>query len=193
MLRAHAGAIDVVLLDVVMPELDGYETLGAIKADEAIRHLPVIMISGVDELDSVVRCIELGATDYLPKPFNPRILAARIGASLTAKRLHDLEVESMERQRRAARDDRASEARADPIPVAAGRRARLDRRRASSCSPATDARSPSSSATCAASPRSATRRSPKSCSACCASTTAMMGEADRPSTGARSSTSPATG
>ena len=51
--------------------MDGYETLAAIKADEALRHLPVIMISSVDELDSVVRCIEMGATDYLPKPFNP--------------------------------------------------------------------------------------------------------------------------
>ncbi len=99
LLRAHAAAIDVVLLDVVMPELDGYETLAAMKADEAIRHIPVIMVSGVEELESVVRCIELGATDYLPKPINPRILAARIGASLTAKRLHDLELESMERQR----------------------------------------------------------------------------------------------
>ncbi|HEX5451766.1 MAG TPA: response regulator, partial [Candidatus Limnocylindrales bacterium] len=83
-------SIDVVLLDVVMPELDGYATLGAIKGDEALRHLPVIMISGVDELDSVVRCIEMGAADYLPKPFNPAVLRARINASLAAKRLRDL-------------------------------------------------------------------------------------------------------
>jgi class 3 adenylate cyclase len=99
LLRAHAGAVDLVLLDVVMPELDGYDTLAAMKADETTRHIPVIMVSGVEELESVVRCIELGATDYLTKPINPRILAARIGASLTMKRLHDLEVESMERQR----------------------------------------------------------------------------------------------
>ncbi|HEY6607852.1 MAG TPA: adenylate/guanylate cyclase domain-containing protein [Candidatus Limnocylindria bacterium] len=99
LLRAHSGAIDLVLLDVVMPELDGYETLAAMKADDTTRHIPVIMVSGVEELESVVRCIELGATDYLAKPINPRILAARIGASLTVKRLHDLEVESMERQR----------------------------------------------------------------------------------------------
>jgi class 3 adenylate cyclase len=99
LLRANIGAIDLVLLDVVMPELDGYETLAAMKTDEAIRHIPVIIVSGVEELESVVRCIELGATDYLTKPINPRILAARIGASLTSKRLRDLEIESMDRQR----------------------------------------------------------------------------------------------
>jgi len=90
-LRAHAGETAVVLLDVMMPEMDGYETLAAIKSDEALRHLPVIMVSGVDELDSVARCIEMGAADYLPKPFNPVILAARVRASLADKRLHDLE------------------------------------------------------------------------------------------------------
>lgn len=87
---------DVVLLDLVMPEMDGYETLAAIKADEALRHLPVIVISGVDELDSVVRCIEMGATDYLPKPFNGAVLRARVGASLAGKRLRDLELEYLE-------------------------------------------------------------------------------------------------
>jgi class 3 adenylate cyclase len=92
------AGIDVVLLDVVMPELDGYQTLAAIKADEALRDLPVIMVSGVDELDSVVRCIEMGATDYLSKPLNPQILGARINASLAAKRLRDLDKEYLERQ-----------------------------------------------------------------------------------------------
>ncbi len=99
LLRTHAAAIDVVLLDVVMPELDGYATLEAMKADQAVRHIPVIMVSGVEELDSVVRCIELGATDYLPKPINPRILEARLGSSLAAKRLRDLELEHIEQQR----------------------------------------------------------------------------------------------
>ncbi|HEX2765197.1 MAG TPA: response regulator [Candidatus Limnocylindria bacterium] len=98
-LRALPGAIDVVLLDVMMPELDGYATLEALKTDEAIRHIPVIMVSGVEELDSVVRCIELGATDYLTKPINARILAARLNASLAAKRLHDLEAAHLEQQR----------------------------------------------------------------------------------------------
>jgi adenylate cyclase len=90
--------IDVVLLDVVMPELDGYQTLETMKSDERLRHIPVLIVSGVEEQDSVVRCIELGATDYLTKPIDPSILAARINASLAAKRLHDLEQESYERQ-----------------------------------------------------------------------------------------------
>jgi DNA-binding response OmpR family regulator len=88
--------VDVVLLDLVMPEMDGYETLAAIKADEGLRHLPVIVISGVDELDSVVRCIEMGAADYLPKPFNASLLRARINASLAGKRVRDLELEYLE-------------------------------------------------------------------------------------------------
>ena len=98
-LQAEGPAgIDVVLIDVVMPGLDGYETLAAIKDDETLRDLPVIMVSGVDELDSVVRCIEMGATDYLSKPLNPQILGARINASLAAKRLRDLDKEYLERQ-----------------------------------------------------------------------------------------------
>ena len=96
-LRALPGAIDLVLLDVLMPELDGYETLAAMKADEALRHIPVLIVSGVEELDSVVRCIELGATDYLTKPITPRILEARVNASLAAKQLHDVEVAHLER------------------------------------------------------------------------------------------------
>jgi DNA-binding response OmpR family regulator len=59
------------------------------KANECLRHIPVIMISAVDELDSVIRCIELGAEDYLPKPFNPTLLRARVGVCLERKRLHD--------------------------------------------------------------------------------------------------------
>lgn len=98
LLGSSGAEVAVVLLDIVMPEMDGYETLAAIKADDALRHLPVIMISGVEELDSVVRCIELGATDYLPKPFDPVILGARVRASLAGKRLHDLEIESAARQ-----------------------------------------------------------------------------------------------
>ncbi|MDQ2854057.1 MAG: response regulator [Chloroflexota bacterium] len=97
-LAADPGAVDVVLLDVLMPELDGYQTLAAMKADESMRHIPVLIVSGVEELDSVVRCIELGASDYLTKPINASILAARINASLAAKRLHDVEQESFERQ-----------------------------------------------------------------------------------------------
>ena len=67
-------AIDLVLLDVMMPEMDGYEVLKRMKSDDALRHIPVLMISALDEMDSVIRCIELGAEDYLPKPFNPVLL-----------------------------------------------------------------------------------------------------------------------
>jgi class 3 adenylate cyclase len=82
-------SIDLVLLDVMMPGMDGYQVLQHLKADAALRHIPVLMISALDELDSVVRCIELGAEDYLPKPFDPVLLNARIGASLEKKRLRD--------------------------------------------------------------------------------------------------------
>jgi class 3 adenylate cyclase len=80
---------DLVLLDIMMPEVNGYQVLEELKKDDGLRHVPVIMISSLDELDSVVRCIELGAEDYLPKPFNPTLLRARIGACLEKKRLHD--------------------------------------------------------------------------------------------------------
>lgn len=84
---------DVVLLDIKMPEMNGYQVLQQIKADPAVRDLPVIMISALDELDSVVRCITLGAADYLLKPFNPVLLSARVGACLEQKRLRDQEVD----------------------------------------------------------------------------------------------------
>jgi class 3 adenylate cyclase len=80
---------DLVLLDIMMPELNGYQVLAELKADDQLRHIPVIMISAVDELDSVIRCVELGAEDYLQKPFNPTLLRARVGACLEKKRLHD--------------------------------------------------------------------------------------------------------
>jgi adenylate cyclase len=91
--KLRAEAFDIVLLDVVMPELDGYEVLRRIEDDPDLRHVPVIMISAVEDLDSVVRCIELGADDYLPKPFDPVLLRARINGCLMKKRLHDLERE----------------------------------------------------------------------------------------------------
>lgn len=72
----------LLLLDVMMPHMNGYEVLERLKSDETKRHIPVIMISAVDDLDSVVKCIELGADDYLFKPFNPILLKARVQASL---------------------------------------------------------------------------------------------------------------
>ena len=82
---------DVVLLDIVMPELDGISVLEQLKGTPGGEHIPVIMVSALDETESVVRCIEIGAEDYMTKPFNPVILRARINAGLTKKRLHDLE------------------------------------------------------------------------------------------------------
>ena len=87
--KLGAQPFDLVLLDVMMPEMNGYEVLAAIKGDERLRHIPVIMISAVDEAESVIRCIEQGAEDYLPTPFNPILLRARVGACLEKKRLHD--------------------------------------------------------------------------------------------------------
>ena len=81
-----------------MPVMDGYETLAALGADPALRHIPVIVITGVDELDSVVRCLAMGAADYLPKTVDPAILQARIASSLARKRLHDAEREAIDRQ-----------------------------------------------------------------------------------------------
>jgi CheY-like chemotaxis protein len=89
----RARRFDLMLLDVMMPEMDGYETLRLMKADPHLRDIPVIMISALDDIESVVRCIEMGAEDYLPKPFDPVLLRARIGACLEKKRLRDLEIE----------------------------------------------------------------------------------------------------
>jgi len=80
---------DLVLLDIMMPKMNGYEVLEAVKADADLKDIPIIMISAVDDLDSVVKCIEMGAEDYLFKPFNPVLLKARVGASLDKKRQQD--------------------------------------------------------------------------------------------------------
>ncbi|MEQ2005734.1 MAG: adenylate/guanylate cyclase domain-containing protein [Limisphaerales bacterium] len=103
MLGRHA--FDLVLLDIMMPEMDGHQVLTAMKSDFALRHIPVIMISGLDDLDTLVRCIQGGAEDYLTKPFDPVLLRARIGACLDKKHLRDREREHLteiEEQRRRA-------------------------------------------------------------------------------------------
>ncbi len=87
------GGIDLVLLDIMMPVVNGYEVLERMKADTALRHVPVIVISATDELSSVVKCLEMGANDYLSKPFNSVILKARMAACLLQKRLRDQEVQ----------------------------------------------------------------------------------------------------
>lgn len=93
-LQEHIPSL--IISDIMMPEMDGYETLTRIKQDEQLRHIPVIIISAVDEIDSVVRCIKIGAVDYLAKPFNSTLLRARLTSSLAEKRLRDLEIEYLE-------------------------------------------------------------------------------------------------
>jgi class 3 adenylate cyclase len=89
--QIQVQSFDLVLLDVMMPQMNGYQVLEYLKTDTNLRHIPVIMISALDDMDSVVRCIELGAEDYLFKPFNQTLLKARIGACLEKKRLRDQE------------------------------------------------------------------------------------------------------
>jgi adenylate cyclase len=95
---------DIVLLDVLMPEMDGLELLELIQSDDELRATPVIMISALEDMASVVRCIELGAEDYLPKPFDPVLLRARINGCLTKKRLRDVERKYLEERHRRVRD-----------------------------------------------------------------------------------------
>src|SRR5688572_22481694 len=87
--KLRRGAFDLVLLDIEMPEMNGYEVLETCLQDPNLRDIPIIMTSSLDELDSVVRCVELGAEDYLNKPVNPILLCARVNASLEKKRLRD--------------------------------------------------------------------------------------------------------
>lgn len=123
----RAAPFDLVLLDLMMPVLDGYGTLLELKADAALRHLPAIMVSALDELDSVVRCIERGAEDYLPKPCNPTLLRARIGAGLEKKRFRDQErlyvstIEETQRRLNAELQEAENYVRATlPAPLTAG-------------------------------------------------------------------------
>jgi serine phosphatase RsbU (regulator of sigma subunit) len=98
---------DLVLLDIMMPVMDGFAVLEKVKADPSLRGIPVIVISANNDLQSVVRGIKLGAEDYLPKPFEPTLLQARIQSSLEKKRLHDLQdlyLKSLEREMNIARD-----------------------------------------------------------------------------------------
>ncbi len=91
MLRAQS--FDLVLLDIEMPEVDGFQVLEQLTHDSSLCHIPVVMITSVDELASVVKCIEMGAEDYLHKPINPVLLKARVEASLEKKRLRDMQRE----------------------------------------------------------------------------------------------------
>lgn len=90
--KLRAEPFDLLLLDLQMPELNGYEVLAQLKADPALRDLPVIVLSASSESDRIAHCIEMGAEDYLPKPFDPVLLQARIGACLEKKFLRDREM-----------------------------------------------------------------------------------------------------
>lgn len=93
----HTQPFDLLLLDIEMPEMNGFEVLEAIKSTVELRELPVIVTSSVEGLDNVVRCIELGAEDYLPKPVNKTLLSARVSSCLEKKRLRDEQKRLLER------------------------------------------------------------------------------------------------
>ena len=104
--KAHSESPDLVLLDIMMPVMDGFEALARLKADPTTRDIPVIIISADNNLPSVVKGIQLGADDYLPKPFEPTLLYARISSSLEKKRLRDLQqlyLKGLERELEIAR------------------------------------------------------------------------------------------
>jgi len=90
LVQLRAAPFDLVLLDITMPDMDGYEALAQIKADPVLAMVPVVMVTAIDGVDSVVRCLELGADDYITKPFNPLVLKARVESSLSKKRVADL-------------------------------------------------------------------------------------------------------
>lgn len=99
--KVHQDSPDLILLDIMMPIMDGFETLRRLKAEPEWRDIPVVIISAMTDMDSVVRGIQLGADDYLPKPFNPTLLNARVQTGLVRKRLRDLEklhLKSLERE-----------------------------------------------------------------------------------------------
>jgi serine phosphatase RsbU (regulator of sigma subunit) len=102
-----AQRFDLVLLDIMMPVMNGYDLLQRLKADPVHCHIPVIMITAIDDAESIARCIEMGAEDHLPKPFNPAILRARVDSALAKKRLRDQEqvyAKSLERELAIGRD-----------------------------------------------------------------------------------------
>lgn len=89
--RLHSQSVDLILLDIMMPVMDGFETLAILKADPALQHLPVVVISALDDNESIARCVRLGAEDFLFKPIERILLEARVAASLARKRLYDRE------------------------------------------------------------------------------------------------------
>ena len=89
--KVRAQNYDLVLLDIMMPEVDGFQVLREMKAEPVLREVPVIVLSAIHEMDAIIRCIKMGADDYLPKPIDLTLLRARVGASIEKKRLHERE------------------------------------------------------------------------------------------------------
>lgn len=114
-----AKSYDLVLLDIMMPELDGFGVLEALKSSGRINELPVVVISALNEIDPVVRCIELGAEDFLFKPFNPILLRARVRATLEKKALRDRTREELRRKQIELNEARTLQLALTPAPFAA--------------------------------------------------------------------------
>jgi adenylate cyclase len=89
--KLRAGNFDLLLLDIMMPEVDGFQVLTEMKADPVLREVPVIVLSAIHDMEAIIRCIKMGADDYLPKPIDLTLLRARVGASIEKKRLHERE------------------------------------------------------------------------------------------------------
>jgi len=113
-----AKPYDLVLLDIMMPELDGFGVLEVLKRDGRINDLPVVVISALSEIDPVVRCIELGAEDFLFKPFNPTLLRARVLATIEKKALRDATREELARKQRELNEARTLQLALAPLPFA---------------------------------------------------------------------------
>ncbi|MDH5546556.1 MAG: response regulator [Gammaproteobacteria bacterium] len=94
--KLREQTVDMILLDLMMPEMDGYQVLEHLKKDENLKSIPVVVITALSDMETTVKCIELGAEDYLPKPFNPTLLKARVNACLHKKWLHDRELQYRE-------------------------------------------------------------------------------------------------
>lgn len=123
--KIRAVSYDLVLLDIMMPRLSGYEVLEQVKADPATRDTPVIVVSAIDELDSVVRCIEAGAEDYLFKPFNPVLLKARVTATLEKRRLQRTALAGMSEARTLVADLSETASRLAATPMDAHQQAHM--------------------------------------------------------------------
>jgi adenylate cyclase len=124
--KMRSGPVDLVLLDIMMPELDGYGVLEEMRSDVALRDIPVVMISALEDINSVVRCIELGATDYLTKPFNPVLLKARVDNCIEKARYRAQEAAYLDRIESERR--RADELLATVLPRPIVRALKRDRR-----------------------------------------------------------------